>query len=65
MERARQLRAEANRLIIDHRIAFVPQPELTCMTCKTPWPCTGEKKAQDLLDEARNLELLPRTSVSP
>lgn len=49
------LRAEANRLTVDHRLGSEPG-EPACRTCKGRWPCAGWEKAQGLLREAERLE---------
>jgi hypothetical protein len=56
MKSARELRAEANRLMVDHRMLFAPGVIRMCMSCKTEWPCEGWEKAQKLLDDAYRVE---------
>jgi predicted dithiol-disulfide oxidoreductase (DUF899 family) len=55
-ELARELRAEANRLMVYHRILFAPSATNTCMSCKKAWPCEDWEKAQKLLEDAYQLE---------
>jgi hypothetical protein len=55
MKSAEQSRAEANRLVIDHRLGTDPKAQV-CKTCKTSWPCKGWEKAQKLYRDAQRLE---------
>ena len=55
MKRARDVRAKANLLKIDHRMSFRPGPQV-CATCRTAWPCKGWEEAEELTREAHELE---------
>lgn len=54
MADAKELRAEANALMVEHRLVLDAGPKrCRCGAC---WPCVGWSRAEDLLAKARFLE---------